>query len=71
MRVMTISWATQRVHVCTEMYVVRISTFSTKSRNPIVGALQSLLVTKLMMMQERSHKDFCSRDFEGSLPKGD
>jgi len=47
---MTMSWATRRVRACTKMYVVRMSTFSTKSMNPIVDVLQSLPATKSIVM---------------------
>jgi hypothetical protein len=47
---MTMSWATRRVRVCTKMYATRMSTFSTMLMNPIVGALKSLLATKLIVV---------------------
>jgi len=46
----TISCATRRVRACTKMYATRMSTFSTKSMNPIVGILQSLTATKSIVM---------------------
>jgi len=47
---MTISWATRRVRACTKIYVTRMSAFSTKSMNPIVGVLESLPATKSIVV---------------------
>ena len=47
---MTMSWATRRVRVCTKIYATRMSTFSTKSMNPIVGVLESLPATKSVVV---------------------
>jgi hypothetical protein len=68
---MTMSWATRRVRACTKMYAVRTSAFSTKSMNPMIGALQSFATTKLIVINKRSHQDFYSVDSRGSLLKGD
>ena len=68
---MTMSWATRWVRACTKIYATRTSVFSTMSMNPIVGVLESLPATKSIAMQERSRKDFCNEDSEGSLRKGD
>jgi hypothetical protein len=61
---MTMSWATRRVRACTKMYATRMSTFSTKSMNPIVGVLQSLPATKSIVICERSREDFYNVDFK-------
>jgi hypothetical protein len=68
---MTMSWATRRVCACTSIYARRTSTFSTKSMNPIVGILQLFMMTKSIVIQKRSHKDFYSVDSGGSLLKRD
>jgi hypothetical protein len=47
---MTISWATRQVHACTKIYATRMSTFNTKSMNPIAGVLQSLAATKSIVI---------------------
>jgi hypothetical protein len=47
---MTMSWATRRVRACTKIYATRMSMFSTMSMNPIVGVLEPLPVTKLIVM---------------------
>ena len=47
---MTMSWATQRVRACTKIYAMMMSTFNTKSMNPIAGVLQSLAATKLIVI---------------------
>ena len=70
MSAITMSWATRRVRACTKIYAARMSTFSTKSMNPIVGVLQLFVTTKSIVIQKRSHKDFYSMDSGGSLLKG-
>jgi len=71
MSVMMRSWATRQVRACTKMYATRMSMFSTKSMNPIVGILQSFATTKSIVIWKRSPEDFYSADSGGSLHKGD
>jgi hypothetical protein len=66
---MAMSWATRQVRACTKMYATRISTFSMKSMNPIVGILQSLPATKSSEMNKRSHQDFCSGGSEAPFAR--
>jgi len=66
MREMIISWATRHVRVCTIMYAMRMSAFSTKSMNSIIEFLQSSWMTKSDVMYQRSHQDFYSVDSGGT-----
>ena len=50
MSAMTMSWATLLVRTCTKIYAMRMSVFSTKSMNPMVGVLESLPATKSIMV---------------------
>ena len=47
---MTMSWATQRVRACTKIYAMMMSTFNTKSMNPMVGVPESLPATKSIVV---------------------
>ena len=66
MRDRIISWATQHVRTCTITYAMRMSAFSTKSMNSIVEFLQSSIMTKSGMMDQRSHQDLYSVDSGGT-----
>jgi hypothetical protein len=48
--VMTMSWATLLVWACTKIYATRMSAFSTKSMNPMVGILESLPATESIIV---------------------
>jgi hypothetical protein len=66
MRDRIISWATRHMHACTIIYVIRMSAFSTKSMNFIIEFLQSSVMTKLNVIDQRSYQDFYSVDLEGT-----
>jgi len=54
------------MHACTIMYAIRMSAFSTKSMNFIIEFLQSSVMTKLNVIDQRSYQDFYSVDLEGT-----
>jgi hypothetical protein len=66
MRERIISWATWHMRVCTIIYAMRMSAFSTKLMNSIVEFLQLSQMTKANVMYQRSHQDFYSIDSGGT-----
>jgi len=50
MSAMTMSWATLLVQACTKIYAMRMSVFSTKSMNPMVGVLEPLPAAKSIVI---------------------
>jgi hypothetical protein len=54
------------MHACMIMYAIRMSAFSTKSMNFIIEFLQSSVMTKLNVIDQRSYQDFYSVDLEGT-----